>query len=293
MTECPRESQLLAALMNGEPEDRLSPLLEHSQSCAGCRELVELHRRLEESVLAGATNEELRAMRAQVLRRLRSKPAKRRLGGFRTPVVGWRAALTAAAGLVLLLGTFSLGRWTAPMPESGTSTDSVEESPPALQVLTNLRIQEVDDSYVRLSYDAVSHREETRPKNDPLVAEALLQALSNPEPIRTRLAAIEIAEHPEPRVRTALIRAMLEDPNLAVRLRALTKLAEMPMDTSTQGALLTVLRQEDSVQMRLEAIDALAAARIEPRQIEEAVQDGPPEPGTAVYAKAQDYSTTF
>ena len=66
---------------------------------------------------------------------------------------------------------------------------------------------------------------------------------------------------------------MLNDPNLAVRLRALAALSRFEPDAEIQAALMAVLRGEEAVQMRLLALDCLAAQETGAYRIDEVLKD--------------------
>ena len=160
---------------------------------------------------------------------------------------------------------------------------------------SNVRLQSVDDANVRLSFDVTTHLDLVRQKDDDLVTEVLVQSLVNQESVGTRLEAIDLATSTsmQPKLRDALVVAMLEDSNLAVRLRAISKLTASGSDQTTQEALLQVLRSEDSVTMRLLAIDHLTTHDVSSEALRLALEQGRPEPGTAVYAKAEKYLRVF
>jgi hypothetical protein len=169
----------------------------------------------------------------------------------------------------------------------------IEQSANSPYTFSDLRVREVDQGRVALSFDVATHLELVREKSDPLVSEILVQSLVNPSPVGTRLEAIALARSIEPKVRDALIVAMLEDESFAVRLGALEKLVAKPLSPEVEGALLQVLESEETVQMRLLAIDYLAQERVAPELVESAILLGQPEPGSAVFARAQDYFARF
>jgi hypothetical protein len=162
---------------------------------------------------------------------------------------------------------------------------------------SNLRLDQAGEGYVRVRFDATTKVDVVRSKDDPLVVDLLGRALLDRRSIGTKLEAIQIAERPAPAVKTALVAAMLRDENLAVRLKALSQLTSGDggdrTDEIVMSALLEVLRNEASVQMRLLAVDYLTGAGIAPDVLREALTAGRPEPGTAVRAKAERYLLTF
>jgi hypothetical protein len=104
------------------------------------------------------------------------------------------------------------------------------------------------------------------------------------------LKAIEKAENVlDPKIRGALVKAMLQDPNLGVRLQAQEKLAQRPGDAEIEAAQLAVLENEESVRMRLVAIDYLTRSRVDPDRLEKAVEAGAPDGRV----KASEYIRSF
>jgi hypothetical protein len=94
----------------------------------------------------------------------------------------------------------------------------------------------------------------------------------------------------EPKVREALIRTMMNDENLGVRLRAQDRLVSIEGDPEVEQALLEVLRTEESVQMRLVAIDYLTAGKVRPELMRDAVLGDEDDPRVdAVYVRAMQY----
>jgi hypothetical protein len=80
---------------------------------------------------------------------------------------------------------------------------------------------------------------------------------------------------------------MLYDANLGVRLMAQSKLIEQNSDPKVTDALLRVLQNEESVQMKLVAIDYLTRHKVEPGLIRRAI--APSGRRDAVYIQAMNY----
>jgi hypothetical protein len=172
-----------------------------------------------------------------------------------------------------------------------TGLEDVENSPFRY---ANVSVEEAGDERIRLSFDVSRHLELTVPENDPLVTEVLVQSMLDAGSVGAKLEAIDRADNVlDPRVRGALVKAMLSDPNLGVRLEAQKKLAGRPGDREIAEALLAVLENEESVQMRLVAIEYLTQSRVDPKLLEKAVEAGEPAGRGAVRVKAADYITSF
>ena len=156
--------------------------------------------------------------------------------------------------------------------------------------LQDVRVREIDAATVAVSFDLATHLELERPRDDPMVTEALVQSILGRSDLGGRLSAIsQTGEILAPRIRDALVQAMLADPSLAVRIEAQRRLAEAAPDAVVEDASLRVLEQEESVQMRLIAIDILTANGIASERLRHAVETGRPEPGNALKVRAAKY----
>lgn len=303
--------------MDGEASDReRREALEHTATCASCHDLRQLHESLAQMQVPEPDEVDLLAVRRAVMRTVRNQGGAARSWGWGdsapfSPLI--RTAVASVAVMGLLAVGIGLGRWSSPGPAFGSEADAmsitgqVELAAARAQeigilpgnrfVYSNVQIDEVDAKSVRLAFDVSTRLDLVRTKDDPLVAEVLVQSLVNRAPIGARLDAIEAVQRLEPRVRDALIASMLADQSLAVRLKAISKLTAEPgvesRDEALREALLEVLRREKSVQMRLVAIDYLTRHDVAPDALRSALDEGRPEPGTAVYASAQEYLRTF
>ncbi len=284
--------RLLADEIDDAERDRL---LAHAESCSDCRQFVELHHRLMGPELDPElpSDAELAAVRRTVMRTIRAERRTARgsffdeLSGLLRLLVATPAGAAAAAALMLValglgvVGGRSLGQsLDDPIPSSGADgllaqirTEAlshrlladVENSP---YLYSNVSFSDNENGSLKLSFDVTRHMELQRPQSDPLVNEILAQALLSPSPLGTRLEAITYAgARPDPKLKQALAYSMLNDRSLAVRLRALSILSDYGRNPKIQEALLAVLRGEQSVQMRMLAMDTLAAADLSPERV--------------------------
>ncbi|MGK2857714.1 MAG: hypothetical protein ACSLFQ_10960 [Thermoanaerobaculia bacterium] len=290
-------------------EARADELLGHIDGCVECARQWELLGRLRAGAAAEPSDAELLAMRRGVIRRVRAS---------QDGAAGWmerfRAALmTPAVGIGLavlfVVVAFVAGRGTrqaAPLHEvpiaSGDAIvdeiqlvasrnrqlSDVENSPFTYE---NVELEDAGRGMLALRFDVSRHIDVVVPKNDPLVADVLAQSLLEQSSVGMKLRAISYSEPVmSPKVREALVKAMLGDENLGVRMKAQEMLVTAPGDAATEAALLSVLEQEESVQMRLVAIDYLKRSNVEPDRLREAVTPrGPGSSVDAVYVKAMDY----
>ena len=220
-------------------------------------------------------------MRREVLRKIRATAQpdatlmERWFGWLRLPFAEpLRAAAMAGIVLALIGSGVLIGRqWqgetvlvgdVAGLTREASGNLEVSDSEGSPYAYTNVTFGEPRDGTLVLSFDVTRHMRIERSKDDPLVREILVQSLLNPSPVGTRLEAIRHAGRMiDPKVREALVLTMLNDPNQAVRTRALEILGEHDREPEVQSALLAVLRGEESVQMRLMALDRLAAGGLE------------------------------
>ncbi len=171
--------------------------------------------------------------------------------------------LPLAAALAAFAVGLAIPRGTAePAPEltltdlvaRGAGAGTAGESPFRY---SNLRLREAGAGALAVTVDVEAQLDLVRPKNDPLVSDILANSLVSDDSLGTRLKAVRLAGG-SPRLREALASAALGDPEPSVRLKALERLIEEDVtSTETQEVLLAVLSREESVAMRLLALDAI------------------------------------
>jgi hypothetical protein len=317
MSDCRELEPLIDSVQAGEAgEAERERLLDHLDGCPACAELFEQLTRLRaDGELPEPTPHELVRMRLGVWARIDAATAPRR-----EPTPAWRPGMVRmawsglAAAAVFVLGLWLGGR-LALDPGAGDRIVGLGAGPdanlrpvslveelrraavepaagvPGL-VVSNLRAAEGAGGRVRLSFDAARRVDVELDRRDPLLAELLAQSLLGPTPVGTRLRAIDLAPAElAPRVRQALVAAMRGDENLGVRLAAQERLAGHPGDDEIGGAMLEVLEREPSVQMRLAAIDYLAASGVGAERLARAIDAGEPEGVPAVRVHAGAYLT--
>lgn len=319
MNDCRRFEDGLAALMTGESSsEERGEVMRHLANCEECADLFAIHAELEDMEPPAAEESELLTMRHGVLRSIRGDshgPRRRWWQGF--PALELKPSAVLAVAALSLVAGFLIGRVptvdrvfeqaqredlerrdgagaiAGQLEFAALRNRRMEESATSPYSFSDLQVRDVGGGRLALSFDVATHLELVRDRSDPLVSEILVQALVNPAPVGTRLEAISLVRSMEPKVRDALIVAMLEDESLPVRIAALEKLVGQPIEGATEAAFLEVLGSEESVQMRLLAIDYLARAEVAPERVETAVRSGEPEPGSALFVRAQDYFAKF
>jgi hypothetical protein len=259
-------------------------LFAHLTSCQDCRELLVVHDELAGvgDGFSGVDAETLASVRGRVLDEIRSEAGvharQESNASIRDP--GHSRIMVAAAAVVIAFAGFVAGRfsygpetqggeWLVANLESNAETHrllrDVEDS---RDIISNVTIRSVGDGRVAMSFDVSRHVEIVRLIEDPLVDEVLVHAILDQSSLGSRLKAVTMAAGTRNgKVEEALVFSMLEDPDLAVRVRALEILSDRPVsDTITRG-LMRVLRHDESMQMRLLAIEVLAQGSDDGRQV--------------------------
>jgi hypothetical protein len=277
MDDCTRLFNQIADLrLRLLDDEQQEELFAHLASCPECRDLMRFH---EELTGAGnkfdeASGEALAGVRSRVLDEIRSAdamvPQVVRPSVFRA---GGRSRLVAAAAAVVLaIGGFATGRMVGGPDltrsdllvttlEDGAQNHrrlrDVEDSP---NIITNVAVRSIGEGRVAMSFDVARHLEIERSIDDPLVNEVLVHAILDQSSLGSRLKAVSMAAAADNgKVEEALVFSMLDDPELPVRMRALEILAERPVSDNVKQGLMRVLRHDESMQMRLLAIEVLAS----------------------------------
>ena len=309
--QCRSSQNDIDRLFAGEiEEDARLALMEHVSACSECGGHYALVEEIAAQAAAEPDDDDFLAMRRGVLRSIREE----RTASWwrRLPLAAAVSVAVAGAALLLALGWVGgrsgAGPLDAARPASGNpdivlakqmqrearanaALEDVENSPFRY---ANVRMEELEDGRVRIGFDVSRHLELTLQKTDPLVTEVLVQSMLDAGSVGTKLKAIDQAENVlDPKIRGALVKTMLGDPNLGVRLQAQQRLVERSGDREIADALVAVLENEESVQMRLIAIDYLTRSRIDPDRLQKAVEAGEPAGRGAVRVKAREYIATF
>lgn len=313
MKGCREFEQLMdRARRDTASEDEREILLDHLESCRDCSTVFEALGRLAETDgFPEPTETETLSVRRAVIRKIRHRQASGKPHGrFSILSLLSHPASVSALSLVILALGFLLGKGIntlqAPagteeafsdldrfmstikiVAQSHSAYEDIVKSP---FTYTDVRLTEGEAGIVHLSFDVTRHLDLSLKRDDPLVTEVLVHSLIERSAVNTRLAAITMAENlPDPKIKKSLIVAMLHDENLAVRMTAQSRLVERLGDQEISDALLAVLEQEPSVQMRLVAIDYLTNGNIQPNRLEKAIEIGKPAGRQAVLVKAGPY----
>jgi hypothetical protein len=312
MKECKDYREMIQSYIAGEisPSD-LDSLYHHCRTCPDCGQLWEVHSNLAAAgeELPDPPEDGLMAMRTNVLAEISRDERARdeRAGAGRTrwwdlgallrarPV----AALPMAAALVVV--SIFAGRWSASTPETGDSVILREISQQASRQAglidywdtplsySNVDARPVEGGNLDLSFNVSRHVRFVTPMDSPVAREVLMHAILEPAAVGARMKAIALAPKVmDPNIREALIFTMHNDPNLAVRMEAMSVMSKSPYDTVIQKAFLATLREDQEVQMRLQALEYLAEKQVNMNTIRRTIEEPELESDTAVLQYATE-----
>jgi hypothetical protein len=207
----------------------------------------------------------------------------------------------AVAALTLIVG-FLLGRTLPPDSSNITSNliaqisalaseneelDDIKKSP---VVYSNVRYRDLDNEMVAINLDATTHLDFVRKKDDPLVLEVMAQSLLSSSDVGTELKAISYTEGIESKkVKETLIYTIHYTDALATRMKAMSNLSNFKNDEDIKEAFLRVLRKDESVKMRLLAIDYLINEKVSSETLQKTLDESEVAQSPAVMIKMRNY----
>lgn len=271
--ECRENQERIVLFLYEELTEREQAELEtHLQACSACNDSFEQQKNFHAALAedAGPWNvpsdllvESRRAL-ANELDRIERKPWSRgwwRLPAFSFVVTPMRllewttlVAVGLAAGVYMNSSVLHTGASpSASLPgTSGTASETV----------SNLRIVNSDakTGNVELIGDMVRPMHFQGNIMDESVQQLLVGAMRDGRNPSSRMDAVELlSRQPDNRqVKEALIRALIEDDNLGVRLRALQSLKPFAKeDKDVQAAFMNALAYDEAAGVRIQAIEAL------------------------------------
>jgi len=317
MKECKDYQEMIQSYIAGEisPSD-LDSLYHHCQTCPDCGQLWEVHSNLaaageelpqppEDGLLAMRTN-----VLAQITRDERGRDERARAKQAEAGRIRWwdlgallrahpAAALPVAAALVVV--SIFAGRWSVSTPETGDSAILREISQQASRQAglidywdtplsySNVNARPVEGGNLDLSFDVSRHVRFVTPMNSPVASEVLMHAILEPSAVGSKMKAMAMApEIMDPKLKEALIFTMHNDPHLAVRMEAMSVLSKSPYDSTIQKAFMTTLREDQEVQMRLQALEYVAENRVNMNTIRRTIEEPQLDSDTAVLQYATE-----
>jgi hypothetical protein len=178
-------------------------------------------------------------------------------GGF--SVTAWSAQLALASFLVFI--GFAGARF---LDSSGTRAFSADRiGRMGLWDPSTARVRDIQPSGqdgVRIILDRVQQQEVTGRLDDDTVRRLLLAAMQDAIDPSVRVDSVQILQHETGSdVRDALLNSAKSDPNAAVRVKALEGLRQFTEDRTVRVAIENIVKQDNSPEVRCEAIEVLLA----------------------------------
>lgn len=273
--ECKENQDRIVLFLYEElTEHEQTELEAHLQECKTCNESFEeqksFHAALAEdsgpwSVPSDLLVESRRAL-ADELDRIERKPWNKswwRLPAFSfvvTPMRLLESGTLLAVGLAA--GVYINSSIIHPASSTSSLSSLAGTSGSQTETVSNVRIVSSDATTgsVELLGDMVRPMHFQGNINDELAQQLLVGALLDGRNPSSRMSAVEVlSRKPDSRqVKAALIRALIEDDNLGVRLKALQTLKQFAnKDKDVQAAFMNALAYDEAAGIRVQAIDAL------------------------------------
>ncbi len=251
-------------------------LEEHLASCSGCREELERHRVLSETLTAHrvpdspALLEECRrelmsAVRMESQQRQRPRESRpneawamlrQGLAGLLMPVTRLRVPLGAVT--LVALGYFS-ARLTTDRPVPGNLAGFAPEP-----VISAVRSVQPDASgRVQIAVDETRRRVISGGLDDGTIQRLLLAAARDENNPAVRVESIDVLKSrpASDEIRAVLLFAAARDPNPGVRLKALEGLKPFASEPEVRKTLAQLLLEDENPGVRIQAIDMLMQHR--------------------------------
>jgi hypothetical protein len=306
MHKCKKYHELIKKLISSDlNENEKSVLSEHVNKCKECSELLSIHENVESNQknIPIPTPDEFRAMRQDTLRQIRLSESSK-LDAIFDNIKKLFVRVEFAYGLALLFLIFTAYTFYSSEKTQGKiPSDLIEQIDYSAQqnqtlsdienspyTYSNIEIKEIDKQQIHLGFNVSTYIELIRDKNDPLVKEILAQSIINSPQTGAKLSTIAYAEELiDPKLKETLLFVVQNDPDLAVRLKALKILTKYANDDQIQDAFLLLLKNEESVQMRLIALDYLTSNKIDTSLIVKELNKATTRNNRPVLIEAQKY----
>ena len=303
MHSCKQIHEIFERYLVGEllPSDK-NILDQHLPSCLDCQSLMDMHEELMriDGPVADPSPEALRAMRSRVLGQISQNNNGGRNSRFNRRVSLFVPAFAAAA--VLVLGVF-LGSWFSrpasvddqllnAITRQASIERSLEDSWDAPLFFSNVAVRDWNDTRVSLGFDVCRSVDLTTGLNSPVASDILTHAILNSDSMGGRMRAMEIAAlSSDERLTRALVVSLQQDPDQTMRISALNALAQKGDSEQIQLALLGALRDDDSVQVRLLALEHLVGQSQGLETLETIIREGSEATNPAVFQRVRELRT--
>lgn len=167
--------------------------------------------------------------------------------------------------IVMLISGFIIGNFNSSdnlisnISHSAQQSYDLQSSTDAPYFYSNAQFKELENGTMEVNFDVSRHIILTSQKSDPLIQDILAQSLVSTNNMSDRLRYISKSEQIiHPKIKEALISTMLKDKHHIVRQKSMSSLLQYAPDENLHQAFFTVLKNEQSVYMRLAAIDYLS-----------------------------------
>ena len=303
MHSCKQIHEIFERYLAGEllPSDK-DILDQHLPSCLDCQSLMDIHEELMriDGPVADPSPEALRVMRSRVLGQISQSNNGGRNSRFNHRVSLFVPAFAAAA--VLVLGVF-LGSWFSrpasvddqllnAITRQASIERSLEDSWDAPLFFSNVAVRDWNDTRVSLGFDVCRSVDLTTGLNSPVASDILTHAILNSDSMGGRMRAMEIAAlSSDERLTRALVVSLQQDPDQTMRISALNALARKGDSEQIQLALLGALRDDDSVQVRLLALEHLVGQSQGLETLETIIREGSEATNPAVFQRVRELRT--
>jgi hypothetical protein len=303
MHSCKQIHEIFERYLVGEllPSDK-NILDQHLPSCLDCQSLMDMHEELMriDGPVADPSPEALRAMRSRVLGQISQSNNGGRNSRFNRRVSLFVPAFAAAA--VLVLGVF-LGSWFSrpasvddqllnAITRQASIERSLEDSWDAPLFFSNVAVRDWNDTRVSLGFDVCRSVDLTTGLNSPVASDILTHAILNSDSMGGRMRAMEIAAlSSDEHLTRALVVSLQQDPDQTMRISALNALARKGDSEQIQLALLGALRDDDSVQVRLLALEHLVGQSQGLETLETIIREGSEATNPAVFQRVRELRT--
>lgn len=302
--DCRQFQQIIEAIVAGEPAAGGSEnLARHCRTCPDCVRALEAHQNLSEvgRRFDDAASKDLEALRSRVLTQITRPPRPGWIAALSSPFK-MQPAMAALFVIVIFVTGFATAwiqsesvegieqRLVTEITAEAASNRSLIEVEDSRYTYSNVTFRRLDNKTMALDFDVTTHVSVVEPVESELVKEVLVHSLLGPSNTGSRLKAISYASDVmEPKVRDSVIFAMHHDENLAVRLKALSILAGQPPAASVESAVTKTLLEDESVQMRLQALDYLATHTSNPDSLRQVIEQSDDAVNAALMVRLADY----